>query len=346
MSPHQAIRALLVNGKTMFPHHLLKALIDQLSIYPLGTTVRLNTGETGVVFQLNRQYPTASDLASLATGCIRSGAGIEDGGFASRDLRAHCGSGAHRLIRDRKIGDEAVRQLIPRHLIGLLGAGAIIAVAFVGCHNPANSSLPPSAIGPPGAAVPPLPKGDVYADETVPTSETPIETGDTLEVVIRRGAGEEKFSSVVRENGKISVGFMEVDVGGVTAAVAEARVQEAAVPYMRQPRVQVLLKKKVLKVKRVFVFGDVKKPGMVPMHETHDCAASPCRRRSVPGNSLNGRSASDSRRRPRKAAHSDGRSRARVYLWRYDEERRRWRKTISYLCRANIWAMRPRLPKR
>lgn len=158
-----------------------------------------------------------------------------------------------------------MRQLIPRHLISLLGAGAILAVAFLGCHNPASSSLPPSAISPPGTAVPPLPKGDVYADETVPTPETPIETGDTLEVVIRRGAGEEKFASVVRENGKISVGFMEVDVGGVTAAVAEARVEEAAVPYMNQPRVQVLLKKKVLKVKRVFVFGDVKKPGMVPM---------------------------------------------------------------------------------
>jgi len=83
--------------------------------------------------------------------------------------------------------------------------------------------------------------------------------------VIRRGAGEEKFASVVRENGKISVGFMEVDVGGITAAAAEARVREAAVHYMREPRVQVLLKKKVLKVKRVFVFGDVKKPGMVPM---------------------------------------------------------------------------------
>jgi polysaccharide export outer membrane protein len=149
--------------------------------------------------------------------------------------------------------------------MGLLGAGAILAGAFLGCHNPASSSLPPSAISPPGTAVPPLPKGDVYADETVPTSETPIETGDTLEVVIRRGAGEEKFASVVRENGKISIGFMEVDVGGVTAAVAEARVEEAAVPYMRKPRVQVLLKKKVLKVKRIFVFGDVKKPGMVPM---------------------------------------------------------------------------------
>jgi protein involved in polysaccharide export with SLBB domain len=158
-----------------------------------------------------------------------------------------------------------VRQLISRHLIGLLGASAILAGAFLGCHNPASSSLPPSAINLPGTVVPPLSKGDVYADETVPTSETLIETGDTLEVVIRRGAGEEKFASVVRENGKISVGFMEVDVGGVTAAVAEARVQEAAMPYMHEPRVQALLKKKVLKVKRVFVFGDVKKPGMIPM---------------------------------------------------------------------------------
>lgn len=158
-----------------------------------------------------------------------------------------------------------MRQFIPRHVISLLGTGTILAVALIGCHNPANSSLPPSAISPPGMAVPPLPKGDVYADETVPTSETPIEPGDTLEVVIHRGAGEEKFTTVVRENGKISVGFMEVDVGGVTAAMAEDRVQEAAVPYMRQPRVQVLLKKKVLKVKRIFVFGDVKKPGMVPM---------------------------------------------------------------------------------
>lgn len=158
-----------------------------------------------------------------------------------------------------------MRQQVSLHFVGLLGAGAILAAVLIGCHNPANSSLPPSAVSPVGVTVPPLPKGDVYADETVPTSETPIETGDTLEVVIRRGAGEEKFASVVRENGKVSIGFMEVDVGGATAAVAETRVQEAAVPYMRDPRVQVLLKKKVLKIKRVFVFGDVKKPGMVPM---------------------------------------------------------------------------------
>ena len=147
--------------------------------------------------------------------------------------------------------------------VGLLLVG--VGFLFVtGCRNPGQSTLPQSAVSSAPQAIP-LPKGDVYADETVPTAETPIETGDTLEVVIQRGAGDEKFSSRVRENGKVFVGFMEVDVGGATAAEAERRVQEAAKPYMREPRVQVTLKKKLLKVKRIFVFGDVKKPGMIPM---------------------------------------------------------------------------------
>lgn len=147
-------------------------------------------------------------------------------------------------------------------------AAALLGVVLsllIGCRNPGQSSLPPSAVSATPAALPPLPKGDVYADETVPTAETLIETGDTLEIIIRRGAGEEKFTGIVRENGKVSVGFMEVDVAGITAAEAERRVEEAAVPFMRQPRVQVALKKKLLKVKRIFVFGDVKKPGMLPM---------------------------------------------------------------------------------
>lgn len=68
MSPHQAIRTLLVSGKMTFPHHLLKALVEQLSIYPLGTTVRLNTGETGIVSQLNRQYPLRPILRIVPSG--------------------------------------------------------------------------------------------------------------------------------------------------------------------------------------------------------------------------------------------------------------------------------------
>jgi HD-GYP domain-containing protein (c-di-GMP phosphodiesterase class II) len=66
--PHQTIRTLLTSGKTVFPHHLLKALVEQFSIYPLGTTVRLNTGETGVVSQLNRQYPLRPILRLLQSG--------------------------------------------------------------------------------------------------------------------------------------------------------------------------------------------------------------------------------------------------------------------------------------
>ncbi len=148
----------------------------------------------------------------------------------------------------------------------VVGVLAMEIVLFLtSCRNPGQSTLPPSAVSSAPHSLPPLPKGDVYADETVPTAETSIETGDTLEVVIRRGAGEEKYSSLVRENGSVSVGFIEVTVGGVTVAEAEQRVQEAAKPFMRDPRVQIALKKKLLKIKRVFVFGDVRKPGVIPM---------------------------------------------------------------------------------
>ena len=83
-----------------------------------------------------------------------------------------------------------------RELVAVSVLLAEIGLLFLGgCRNPGQSTLPPSAVSSDPHVLPPLPKGDVYADETVPTSETPIEVGDTLEVVIRRGAGEEKFSS-------------------------------------------------------------------------------------------------------------------------------------------------------
>jgi len=133
--------------------------------------------------------------------------------------------------------------------------------APVGCRNPAQSNLPPSAIAPPGTPLAPLPKGDVYADDTGVGPDVLVEPGDTLDVVIRRGAGEEKYSTIVRESGVAPVAFLEVDVAGLTAGQSESRIQERITPYMRNPKVQVNLKKRVVKLKRVFVFGDVKKPG-------------------------------------------------------------------------------------
>ena len=135
----------------------------------------------------------------------------------------------------------------------------------LGCRNPAQSSLPPSAIAPAGTKLPPLPRGDLYADETVVSADAVIEPGDTLDIVIRRGAGEEKYSNVVQETGAVAVSFFEVNVKGQTAAQSEQTIMEAVTPYMKNPRVQVLLKKKMLKLKRFFVFGDVKKTGHFPL---------------------------------------------------------------------------------
>ncbi len=55
--PHEAVKELLVAERATFPREITKALVEQLSVYPLGTTVRLTTGETGTVVEVNAQYP-------------------------------------------------------------------------------------------------------------------------------------------------------------------------------------------------------------------------------------------------------------------------------------------------
>ena len=56
--PHEAIRELLNTERTAFPREIIKALVEQLSVYPLGTKVRLNSGEEGVVFRITPSYPS------------------------------------------------------------------------------------------------------------------------------------------------------------------------------------------------------------------------------------------------------------------------------------------------
>jgi HD domain len=55
--PHEAVKELLVAERETFPREILKALVEQLSVYPLGTTVRLSTGTVGVVVKINSRYP-------------------------------------------------------------------------------------------------------------------------------------------------------------------------------------------------------------------------------------------------------------------------------------------------
>jgi HD-GYP domain-containing protein (c-di-GMP phosphodiesterase class II) len=55
--PHEAVRELIVAERTAFPREVVKALVEQLSAYPLGTSVRLATGEVGSVMRVNTRYP-------------------------------------------------------------------------------------------------------------------------------------------------------------------------------------------------------------------------------------------------------------------------------------------------
>lgn len=57
LTPHQVIRELLLHAKTTFSLRVLKGLGDQITLYPIGTPVRLNTGESGTVTKVNSRYP-------------------------------------------------------------------------------------------------------------------------------------------------------------------------------------------------------------------------------------------------------------------------------------------------
>ncbi|MCC2643117.1 MAG: protein of unknown function, contains and HPt domain, partial [Nitrospira sp.] len=50
-------RELLNTERTAFPREIIKALVEQLSLYPLGTKVRLSSGEEGIVIGITPRYP-------------------------------------------------------------------------------------------------------------------------------------------------------------------------------------------------------------------------------------------------------------------------------------------------
>ncbi len=57
MLPHEAVRRLVAEAKTAFPIRVLKSLLQELSLYPVGTWVKLASGEMGEVIRLNKRLP-------------------------------------------------------------------------------------------------------------------------------------------------------------------------------------------------------------------------------------------------------------------------------------------------
>jgi hypothetical protein len=57
LRPHEAIRDIVKTRNDQFPSQLIKVLLSEISVFPPGTIVRLNTEEVGRVIAVNRNHP-------------------------------------------------------------------------------------------------------------------------------------------------------------------------------------------------------------------------------------------------------------------------------------------------
>ncbi len=103
----------------------------------------------------------------------------------------------------------------------------------------------------------PVKPEDLYVEDISDQGLPKIEPGDSLEVVVRRGAGEERSLVTVRDNGRVYVGSLDIDVRNLTVPEAETRITEQAATIIRNPRVEVSIKQKkvLLRKQRVFLLG-------------------------------------------------------------------------------------------
>jgi HD domain len=68
LRPHEAIRDIVKTRNDQFPSALVKALLSEISVFPPGTVVRLNTDEVGRVIAVNRNHPLRPKVEILADG--------------------------------------------------------------------------------------------------------------------------------------------------------------------------------------------------------------------------------------------------------------------------------------
>lgn len=121
---------------------------------------------------------------------------------------------------------------------------------------------------------PPPPVNLIPAEEVPTTQEGEAELikslvpfqeigpGDLLEVVVRRGAGEERYTPTVREDGTVSVSFKDISIAGLSPGQSAERIESELGSIIRNPRVEVLLVKKAVSTQKVLVIGEIKRPGV------------------------------------------------------------------------------------
>jgi HD-GYP domain-containing protein (c-di-GMP phosphodiesterase class II) len=104
-TPEQAIRVLVKDMGTVFDPLLVKVFIDMMGVFPVGTLVRLATGELGIVYEQNE-----GDVMSPKVKIIRG----PDGGEVEPQL-------VDLVHLKEKIGDtgRTILESIPPELLGL-----------------------------------------------------------------------------------------------------------------------------------------------------------------------------------------------------------------------------------
>lgn len=90
-----------------------------------------------------------------------------------------------------------------------------------------------------------------------------IGPGDVLDILLTRELAQDRVSAAVRTNGKVSIGFFEATVAGLTTDQAEREIQRVLAPTHRQLIVQVMIKEYASKT--VSVLGEVQKLGVFPL---------------------------------------------------------------------------------
>jgi hypothetical protein len=65
LRPHEAIRDIVKTRNDQFPSQLIKVLLSEISVFPPGTIVRLNTEEVGRVIAVNRNHPLRPQVEIL-----------------------------------------------------------------------------------------------------------------------------------------------------------------------------------------------------------------------------------------------------------------------------------------
>ncbi|HEU4371126.1 MAG TPA: HD domain-containing phosphohydrolase [Methylomirabilota bacterium] len=66
LRPHEAVREIVKSRNEAFPAPLIKALLSEISVFPPGTVVRLNTEEIGRVVAVNRHHPLRPRVEIMA----------------------------------------------------------------------------------------------------------------------------------------------------------------------------------------------------------------------------------------------------------------------------------------